>query len=272
MKRESGKISMIAIICICLILAIVVSVSIYFISAKNGKEDSKNTAEKTSQTGKNETKKEDKEKEDSDSKKNDNKKKKDYKDIDLWNGTYTNENGIEISIYRSSEDMLTVDFNKNENEMLTTKGFDVEYDSKNPNTIEYGELTFDEYNVKITKNGDKLEVTSTSNDDKDILKNASGTYNKNEFENNGWDGVYVNDEYAIILAQYDKDKIYATFRAEFSFIGEAIEDFDSKKISYKEDSTNIEIEKTDKGISVVSSSSDKKSLLNEISDLEFEKE
>ena len=270
MKRESGKISMIAIICTCLILAIVVSVSVYFINTKN---NSKNTTETASHTEKNETKKEEKKKNND---KKDNKKKSDNEGIDLWNGTYTNENGIEISIYRNSEDLLTVDFNRyDETETLITKGFDVEYDSKSPNTIEYEESAFDEYNVKITKNGDKLEVISTSNNDEDILKNASGTYDKKEFESLGWDGTYVNDEYTVILAQYDEKKIYATFKTDFSLASEIIEEFDNEKISYHEDlfdeKTDIEITKTDTGLSIESSSSEENNILNKITDMEFEK-
>lgn len=268
MRREKGAISILALICVCLILVIIIGTVVYFVgnTDKGQENNTANKIEKNEESASNEVGKA----------REDKKVKKTHGNIDLWNGTYESDNGITITVYRTGESMLEVSVDQNDGETIVSKGFDVEYDSENSDIIEYEDSTFDEeYNIIIVKNGDELEVQSDSNMDDDILKKASGTYHKKKFENAGWDGMYKSDDYVIVLAQYGSDAIYVSFEKKYSTIGQFVEDFDDNKISFKDESFDEEIEfeviKSDDGIKVVGSSSNEDSLLNEISGVEFEK-
>jgi hypothetical protein len=195
----------------------------------------------------------------------------DENDINSWNSKYTDGNGNTILIYRSGENTLDVDIINTNVSKVTSGSYMVEVSSNNK--IEYTETFFDDTdNLTLTRNLNEMELICDSTDEDSVLNLASGTYYKEDFEKNGWDGRYENGDDTIILAETDSDTLFITIN---NYWIRYADERDDKQINY-EDSffgnlEEMKIEKTADGIKITSSSTDEdEDILNEISGKEFE--
>jgi len=191
-----------------------------------------------------------------------------------WFGKYTASNGNQVVIYRSSRSRINVDITaKNEDGFVSSYEVGgVEVDSAEK--IKYEDSMFDEKTtLELELNGDNLLLKASSNEKESLLNNVDGTYKKEESQTKGWNGVYSNDKYEIILSENYDDQVIVMID---SFWERYSDEFDENKIEYEKDFFDdkeiFTIEKTDTGIKVVkSSSTDEESVLNEIEGLEFKK-
>jgi hypothetical protein len=191
-------------------------------------------------------------------------------DINSWNSKYIDESNNTVLIYRIGENTFHVDINNINKSKISTASYIVEVSSNNK--IEYIDTSFgDNDNFTITRDSNEIELICDSEDIDSVLNLANGTYYKEDFEKNGWDGRYKNGDNTIILAETDSDTLVITINNYFIRYADECND---KEINYEDsffdDLEEIKIEKTTNGIKVTSSSTDSDNdILNEISGKEF---
>jgi hypothetical protein len=194
----------------------------------------------------------------------------DENSINSWNGNYTDENDNSLTIYRSGENTLTINISNNNSEnQFASETYIVEVSSDN--TVEYSDTFFEETsNLNLTINSNTIELVCDSTDEDSILNFASGTYSKEDFEKTGWDGMYVSDDYTIVLAETDSNTICITIN---DYWMRYLDEYTAEEITYEDefidDVEKIDIEKTADGLKITSSSTDEEDVLNEISGKEF---
>lgn len=191
-----------------------------------------------------------------------------------WFGKYTSSDGNQIIIYRSSRSRIDVDIVAKDEDDFTSSytvgGVEVDSSDK----IIYEETIFDEEKkLELELNGNNLTVKASSNVEGSLLNSIDGTYEKEEVQTSGWNGIYANDDHEIILSEDYRDNVIVMID---SFWQRFADDFDENKIEYEKeffDDTEIfKIEKTENGIKITESSSTAEDdILNEVNGLEFKK-
>lgn len=191
-----------------------------------------------------------------------------------WFGKYVDSNGNQILIYRGSRSRLNVDITAESEDGFSSSyevgGVEVDSTEK----ITYESSDFEEKTIlELELNDNNLIVKASSNEEGSLLNSIDGTYEKEEVQTSGWNGIYANDDHEIILSEDYRDNIIVMID---SFWQRFADDFDENKIEYEEeffDDTEIfKIEKTENGIKITESSSTAEDdILNEVNGLEFKK-
>ena len=256
MKKENGSAD--AIVIILIIFLIIIS-AIVLMLMHNKRAQNENINVETTVESKEQESKETKEINEDD-------------ELNSWNGTYEDSSGFKIMITRTAEDKYEIAImNKSKSE-----SFDASIKNKR---IEYHSTFFDTTDdVIINRNSDKISITSNSSDETSLLNKVNNkTFQKKSFKKNGWDGVYVNGEETIVIAETEKDNMRLTVNTVNGLSGIIIDDdYDSNKIDYEGsrvfDEFKIKITKTSKGIMIENSEcSDEGDIFNSISKKEFKK-
>lgn len=187
--------------------------------------------------------------------------------INKWVGKYENENTT-INIWREDIDQLFVDISRfsEEDFSINSSSFNVTVDTDTNEITHDGEMYDGSSNsVIITYSEDGINVEASSTDEEDLLNSVNGFYSKNEFERSGWDGAYTNGETTIILSEIYEEELNITILQEYSSFSRSIDEYTNQTIEYDEFGEEIFIEKTENGITVQASSTEKEDLLNIIS-------
>lgn len=180
-----------------------------------------------------------------------------------YSGVYTNGT-TEITLSVSGNSWI--DCTVISGDSYNTASFELDDSGK----LVYEDLGFEdeEIDMNITKSGNTIQVTASSDNATSIYNNINGTYTLKEFTNNNWSGYYVNGNTEIIIDEYKQDSIILTISKEFSTYSVPVSGFTSETINYNGESFGetdiINIKKTENGFTLTASSSEADGFLNEI--------
>lgn len=170
-------------------------------------------------------------------------------DDGLWSGEYINGN-YSVTIFQNNESSLSVDISFKENITLHSQGIIV--DLPTDNKIEYSDEMFGKtITVNIVKNGNSINLTTTSSDEESFLKNLNLVLTKKSFTRNGWDGTYKNGNDVIVLSEINEEECGMYASASSSY-GSEILDKENNELNKDLFDDQITITKTEKGILVKS--------------------
>ena len=193
-------------------------------------------------------------------------------DLNIWNGTYT-KGKIEIKLCRTGLDTIDIDITKDYSDDSDsefgsrTEGYSITLDSAEKL---FYEDDFDEkITITISLNNGGIELKASSVDAESLLNEVDGHYAKVEFPSAGWDGVYTNGDWLIVLAEVNSGELYINISSGLQFYLAYFNNYSNEKISFENelfgDTDSISIVRTETGIEMQSSSSGEDSLLNKIS-------
>ena len=170
-------------------------------------------------------------------------------DDGLWSGEYINGN-YSVTIFQNNESSLSVDISFKENITLNSQGIIV--DLPTDNKIEYSDEMFGKtISVNIVKNGNSINLTTTSSDEESFLKDLNLVLNKKSFARNGWDGTYKNGNDVIVLSEINEEECGMYASSSSSYGGEIL-DKENNELNKDLFDDQITITKTEKGILVKS--------------------
>jgi len=169
--------------------------------------------------------------------------------LNSWNGIYEN-NLATLELYRISQDRLAV---------KVIKDMQISYFELPLNSAEQLEATEEFFDDRVTRkitrteNGVKLEIRST--DSQDWVNEVSGEYYVQDFERNGWDGVYRKDETQVTIAE-TKNSMYITIEGEFGQWSKYSHDYSKRRILHESMGESVLIEHDALGIYMKATSAD----------------
>lgn len=176
-----------------------------------------------------------------------------------WNGVYTKGN-YTITLTRSGLSKIEVALSKYNN--------GIEVESKNIEMDSTSKLVYDaneQIEIEKIQSGLKFSVSGESS----TLKEFDGNYNLQTFSKIGWDGIYSNQNYTIVLAEIGEKKLNVMISSKLETWDTQANDFTEEQIVYKGTlygvSQQLQITKSEKGIQIEASSDNKDSVLNKIS-------
>lgn len=188
-----------------------------------------------------------------DSKPNNVEDKEEEKIDPLWVGTYVgtyNNKNYQVVLYPSSLDRysLSIELLNDDNSSSFNVHFD--YPEGKEITIHY-DTFLDEYDVKITKTANGINLVSTSSNSDSVIYNLNMSLTKKSFNKKGWDGTYTMGNNTIILSEVDENKCVIIFINGDDQIEEYIDNTEAK-IKFYLGENELIISKTGRGISVES--------------------
>ena len=138
------------------------------------------------------------------------------------------------------------------------------------NKLSYtGEFLNETYDITLKKDMEKIFVDANSSDMNSIYNQIDGVYVKKNRESFGWNGVYESGDIQLSLSEINDEKIYMYINKAENKIGKNISSCTSDKLVLNEKKTNeennIKVQKNIDGIKVEANSTNKSSLLNEVS-------
>ncbi len=199
-----------------------------------------------------------------------------------WVGKYENEDGVTVSIYRDAVNSLCIDISSLNGNQMRGTSFDT-YITEDMEEIVYedeetefegGEVITYKENIKITYTDEGIELEASSDNDESFLNDINGNYVKQDYRFLGWNGVYVNGEITIVLAESYDDFVRINIDGGYLYANYT-DKYTDKKITFNKESfgdqEKIIIEKTANGIKVEASTTIEDGILNGI-DGEYIKE
>jgi len=169
--------------------------------------------------------------------------------LNSWNGVYEN-NLATLELYRVAKDKLAV---------KVTKDMKISFFELPLNSTQQLEETTEFFDNQVmrrltrTSNGVRIEVKST--DPEDWINGISGEYYEQDFEKNGWDGVYQNGKTQVTIAE-TKNSMYITIEGAFGSWSKYSHDYSKRRILYEGMDESVLIEHDDVGIYMKCSSND----------------
>ena len=170
-------------------------------------------------------------------------------DDGLWSGEYINGN-YTLIIFQNNESSLSINISLNENNHVDSK--EIIANLPIDNKIEYNDEVVDKTTtINIVKNGNSINLTTTSSDEESFLKNLNLVLTKKSFTRSGWDGIYKNGNDVIILSEIN-EKECGMYASSSGTYGGEILDKESNELNKDLFDNEITITKTEKGILVKS--------------------
>lgn len=184
-----------------------------------------------------------------------------YIDLSNWCGTYVNtKNGKEFSIYQNA--LLSVN--------ASIFPGEITYDSINDALSGiYPQLGGDKSsNITIKKAGAAIKVEASTLDPQSDLASYNGTYTKKEYTS-VWNGIYKSEAGAyVVLSEPEKGVLNYTIQREYSVYSGKFNQYTETEAKFAnevlEEKIELNIVKSEKGISVKASSTQSESLYNKI--------
>ena len=131
-----------------------------------------------------------------------------------------------------------------------------------------GEFLNEKYNITLKRDDNKINLASNSSDINSIYNQIDGIYTKKTKETLGWNGLYESGDVIISLSEINNNKIYLYINKNETVIGKNISNCTNEKLILNENKSNeeidIEVEKTQDGITIKAKSTNKTSIINEI--------
>lgn len=177
--------------------------------------------------------------------------------LNAWNGVYTKGN-YTITLMRIGIAKIEIIMTKYNNGVtVDSREIELNSDSK---------LIYDaKEKIELQKTAKGFEFIAPESSS---LSEFTGDYEWHEFSKLGWDGIFMNGNYTIVLAEMEDQRLNITITSKLEAWDAEITQFTSNEITYNESllgaGQSLKIVKSATGIEVEASSDNKDSVLNKI--------